>query len=149
MKLITFAFVLSLIVCIFGNINEAIGENYFCSSANYTGDFDPDFKGGEESCEHLKDFSLPYSVCLQSLALTENAYKLGQEAYNNGNCVPYQIRTMKVGTASCSAKFIAEKNFASLQIETQFGKSEDRQACYNKLEKTLKEEFPDLNQLER
>lgn len=149
MNLIKFALVLSLIACTFGYINNAFGESYFCSSADYTGDFDPDYKGGTESCDNLKDFSLPYSVCLQSAALTENAYKLGQEAYDNGKCTPYQTRTMKVGTATCSARFIAEKNFASLQIETQFGKSEDKQACYSRLEKTLKEEYPNLNQLER
>ena len=147
MKILNFGILLGLLIGFIG-IN-AQAETYFCSSANYTGDFNPEVKEESESCEYLKDFSLPYSVCLESAALNKEAYKLGQEAYDNGKCVPYQTRTMKVGTASCSAKFIAEENFSSLQIETQFGKSEDKQACYNKLEKTLKEEFPDLNKLEK
>ena len=147
MKLIKCALLLALLACFACCFNEVNAENYFCSTENFKGDFDPDNKGGAESCDYLKDFSLPYSVCLQNATFTEEAYELGLEAYNNGKCVPYQTRNMKVGTATCTAKFIAEKDFASLSINTGFGKTEDRQACYEKLEKALKTEFPDLNQL--
>lgn len=147
MKTLKITMLLSLLISFICLSVQA--ETYFCSSADYTGDFNPEMKGETESCENLKEFDLPYSICLQSAVLYSDAYKLGEKAFNNGNCVPYQTRTMKVGSASCSARFIAKENYASLSIETQFGKSEDRQACYNKLESTLREEFPDLNQLKR
>ncbi|MBR6162950.1 hypothetical protein IKQ26_03535 [bacterium] len=128
--------------------SQAIAETYFCSSDNYTGDFNPDAKGTTANCEHLKDLTLPYMSCQLNAQQEKLAYDSGLQAYQNGKCHPYQTLTMKYGTASCSARFIVTESAKSYSVDTQFGKSEERDMCVKQLEAQLFKEYPQLKEIQ-
>ena len=136
--------IFALLVSVFGFINSANAESYFCYGTKYIGDYAPDMKPGEAECEHLKYLTLPYSVCMENAAKSLSNLDLAKEAFDNGDCVPYQTKTMQYKTAACSAKFVSEKGKRALKIDTQFGTIEDREACYKELQESIKSDYPDL-----
>ncbi len=129
--------------------SQAIAETYFCSSDNYTGDFNPDAKGTTANCEHLKDLTIPYMACKMNSEQDQEEYNIGLEAFQTGKCHPYQTINMKYGTASCSARFIVTESAKSYSIDSGFGKSEERDACVQQLQTRLFKEYPQLKELQQ
>jgi len=127
---------------------QAGAETYFCSSENYTGDFNPDKNAITANCEHLKDLTLPYMSCQLNAQQEKLAYDSGLQAYQNGKCHPYQTINMKYGTASCSARFIVTESAKSYSIDSGFGKSEERDMCVKQLEAQLFKEYPQLKEIQ-